>query len=151
MALMRGDATTAFDEAIDAADQEPAGPNASVAAWVAGQAALWLGDGVEARVALERMPIQEGRWFVATRRALEAGVDALEGRVREAASAFDAVLASRLAAGDRFTHALTTIAAAAVLPPDLVPKDATATAGAFLEEIGAAPLLARLTHAEAPR
>ena len=38
----------------------------------------------------------------------------------------------------------------AVLPPDLVPEDAVATARTYLEGIGAAPLLARLARTDAP-
>jgi tetratricopeptide (TPR) repeat protein len=144
MALMAGDVTTAFDETIGAVEEEPLGPNAGPAAWFAGRAAFWLGDLTKARRALNGMPTQEGRWHVAARRALEAGVDALEGRTREAAGAFDSILASRLAAGDPFMHALLTADAVAVLPRDLVPEGAVETARAYLEELGGAPLLARL-------
>jgi len=147
IAMMAGDAATGFEETIGAADEEPLGPNAAGAAWWAGRAAFWLGDLEEARRALSAMPTQEGRWHVAARRGLEAGVDALEGHVREAAAAFDTVLASRLAAGDPFMHALTTTDAIAVLPTELVPEGAVETARAYLEELHAEPLLARLTRA----
>ena len=55
------------------------------------------------------------------------------------------MLAGRLAAGDPFTHALITLDAAAVLPEDLVPEGALASARAYLEELGAQALLARLS------
>jgi hypothetical protein len=147
IALMAGDATTGFDEAIGGADEERLGPNAAPAAWWAGRAAFWLGDLEKARRALAALPVQEGRWHAAARRGLEAGVDALEGHVREAAAAFDTVLASRLAAGDPFMHALTTTDAVAVLPPELVPEGAIETARAYLQELHAEPLLAQLTRA----
>ncbi len=150
VALMAGDLSGAYDDALGAVDEEPMGPNSAVAASCTGRAALWLGDAAKARTALERMPAQEGRWHLAVRRALEAGIDALEGRAREAAAVYDSVLAGRLASGDRFTHALTTLDAVAVLPPDLVPEGAVETARAFLEELGAEPILARLVRADAP-
>jgi tetratricopeptide (TPR) repeat protein len=144
MALMADDVAGACDEALGAVDEEPMGPNAPSAAWVAGHAAVWLGDAAKARAALERMPVQEGRWHAAARRALEAGIDALEGRTREAAAAYDNVLANRLAAGDGFSHALVTIDAVAALPEELVPEGAVADARAYLEELRADALLARL-------
>ena len=148
MALMAGDVSHGCDEALGAVDEEPMGPNAPAAAWVAGHAAVWLGDAAKARMALERMPVQEGRWHAAARRALEAGIDALEGRTREAAAAYDTVLAARLAAGDRFSHALVTLDAVAVLPEELVPEGAIEVARAYLEELRADALIARLDMAE---
>ncbi len=142
--MMTGDVSGACDEALGAVDEEPMGPNAPAAAWVAGRAAVWLGDAARARTALERMPVQEGRWHAAARRALEAGIDALEGRTREAAVAYDTVLAGRLAVGDRFSHALVTLDAVAVLPEELVPEGAVEAARAYLEELRADALIARL-------
>jgi len=147
IALMAGDVSGAFDEALGAVDEEPLGPNADAAAWVAGRAAVWLGDAMKTRTAIERMPMQEGRWHAAARRALETAADALEGRVREAAAAYDSVLAGRLASGDRFTHALVTLDAVSVLPEDLVPEGAVDTARTYLEELRAGALLARLDQA----
>ena len=144
--LTSGDLAGAFDEAIAAIDREAGfGSNSTVAAVFAGHAALWLRDPVRARQALDRMPMEDKRWHLACRRALEAGVDALEGRTREAAAAYDTVLAGRLAAGDPFTHALMTLDAAAVLPEDLVPDGALASTHAYLEGLGAHALLARLS------
>ena len=57
------------------------------------------------------------------------------------------MLAGRLASGDRFTHALVTLDAVAVLPEDLVPEGAVETARAYLEELRAGALLARLDEA----
>lgn len=88
------------------------------------------------------------RSFAALSRSLEAGIAALEGKPRDAAAAYNSVLSGRLAAGDPFGHALITVDAVAVLPEELVPAGAVETARAYLEEIGAAPLLARLTSAQ---
>jgi class 3 adenylate cyclase len=144
--LTSGDLAGAFDEAIAAIDREAGvGNNSSVAAVSAGHAALWLRDPVRARLALDRMPYEDKRWHLACRRALEAGIDALEGRTHEGAAVYDTVLAGRLAAGDPFTHALITLDAAAVLPEDLVPEGALASTHAYLEGLGAHALLARLS------
>jgi class 3 adenylate cyclase/tetratricopeptide (TPR) repeat protein len=144
--LLEGDLTGAFDEAIGAVEAEAvSGPNSFIAAAFAGRAALWLHDPDRARQALSRMPAEDKRWHLAVRRALEAGVAALEGRERDAATVLDSVLAGRLAAGDPFTHALITLDAAAVLPDELMPEGAIAAARSYLTELGAEALLARLT------
>jgi class 3 adenylate cyclase/tetratricopeptide (TPR) repeat protein len=148
LALMRDDVSDAYTEAMVAIDADPAGPNRAFAVWSAGRAALWLGDAAKALAPLERTEASEGRWEIATRRAIAAGIAVLEGRTSEAAEVYETVLAGRLAQGDRFTHALMTIDAVAVLPAELVPEGAVETARAYLEELGAAPLLARLTRAE---
>ena len=150
LALMRGDMSDAYGEAMTAIDAEPAGPNRALAVWCAGRAALWLGDPQKARAPLARTAAAEARWEIATRRAIEAGTAALEGQTREASDAFETLLAGRLAQGDPFGHALMTIDAVAVLPPELVPEGAVETARAYLEELGAPPLLARLAPAEVP-
>ena len=81
--LTAGDLTGAYEEAIAAIDAEAVfGPNSTVAAAFAGHAALWLRDVGRAREALDRTPVEDKSWHVAVRRALEAGVDALEGRSR---------------------------------------------------------------------
>ena len=143
VALMAGDAIDAYDEAMTSIAEEPEGPNAVIAASTGGHAAVWLRDAAKAR-ALLASDAGDGRWAIATRRALEAGIVALEGRTREASSDFESVLAGRLASDDRFSHALITLDAVAVLPSDDVPESAVETASAYLEEIGAEPLLARL-------
>ncbi|HEY7400383.1 MAG TPA: adenylate/guanylate cyclase domain-containing protein [Actinomycetota bacterium] len=148
--LMAGQREQAYEIAMAAVEAEPGGPNAPIAAWGAGRAALALRDVAKARAALERDVALESSWAQATRRAIEAGALALEGKDREALSAYDAALAGRLAAGDRFTHALMTIDAATVLPPHLVPEGAVENARAFLEELGAGALLAALRSVEAP-
>jgi tetratricopeptide (TPR) repeat protein len=150
VSLMAGERARAYDEAMAAIEAEPGGPNAPIAVWGAGRAALAMRDPAKARAPLERSIPFDGTWAEATRRAIEAGIHGLEGRDREASSAYDAVLSGRLAMGDRFTHALITIDAVAVLPPELVPAGAIDTASAFLEEIGAGALLASLKSEDVP-
>jgi hypothetical protein len=146
--LMAGDIGDAFEEGMRAIEEEPGGPNASIAMWCAGRAALWLRDAGKVRAALEREPGEEGGWQASARRALEAGLAALEGHPREAAAAYETFLAERFAKGDRLTHALATVDAVAVLPPDLVPEGAVESARDYLEELGARPLLDRLAGAD---
>ena len=122
IALMAGDVSRACEEAIGAVDEEPMGPNADGRCLGRRPCRVVARRRGEGAAALERMPVQEGRWNAAARRALEAGIDALEGRTREAAAAFDTVLAGRLAVGDWFSHALITLDAVAVLPEELVPE-----------------------------
>jgi len=146
--LTAGDLAGAYDEAVAAIDLEPLGTNSGLAACCAARAALWLGDATRARAALEGMPPDERRWATAARRAVEAGIAALEGNTTEAASAYDTLLAARLAVGDPFTHALMTLDAAAVLPEDLLPEGAVATARTYLEGLGAQGLLTRLARVD---
>ena len=63
---------------------------------------------------------------------------------------FESVLAGRLAQSDLFGHALVTIDATAVLPPDLLPEGAVEAARRRPRAAGAVPLLARLAPAEVP-
>ena len=143
--LTAGNQEAAYAEAISAIDADPGGPNSAVAAVFAARAAFWMRDVAKARVALERQPVQEGTWHVGARRAIEAGIAALEGHAREAGAMYDSVLAGRLAHGEPFTHALVTLDAVAVLQSELVPEGAVDSVRAYLEELGAVPLLARLT------
>ena len=112
----------------------------------AGRAALWMGDAVRARQALDRMPTEERRWTTRSAVRSRRGSPRSKGSRGTAAAVLDNVLAGRLAHGDPFTHALITLDAVAVLPADLVPEGAVAAAGAYLEQLGAAALLARLSH-----
>ena len=146
--LTGGDLVGAYDEAVAAIDLEPLGSNSGIAAWCAARAALWLGDPTRTRAALEAMPPDNRRWATAARRAVEAGIAALEGNPTEAAGAYDALLAARLAVGDPFTHALMTLDAVAVLPEDLLPEGAVETARTYLERLGAQGLLTRLARVD---
>ena len=114
-----------------------------------GHAAIWLRDAAKADAIVDVSRRFDGAWMNAEVRSFEAGIAALEGRPRDAATSFDAVLANRLAVGDPFTHALVTLDAVAVLPPDLVPAGAVDRARSYLEEIGAMPMLERLLRSEA--
>jgi hypothetical protein len=150
VALMAGDVAGAYDEAMASIAAEPEGPNAVIAVATAGHAALWLRDASKARAVLESTEPDEIGWTLATRRAIEAGIMALDGQTREAYANFENVLAGRLAVGDRFSHAFMTADAVAVLPEGEVPEGAVDTARTCLEEIGATPLLVRLKGPPVP-
>lgn len=145
--LMAGDLESAFDLAMAAIRADPQGPNTPMAVTNAGQAASWLRDAAR----LEQL-VAVGRELSGFRvdsvhqaiRAIDAGLAALAGRHREAALAFDSLLANRLSTGHRFAHALLTVDAASVLPAEFVPEGALEAARDHLAELGAAPLLARL-------
>jgi len=142
---MAGDLQGAYARAMDAIDEDPAGMNSSAAVWSGGHAAIWMRDAQRLRALFASTPLVEDRaWIRSTRKAHEAALAALDGHVREAAAAYESVLAERLARGDRFVHAQMVLDAVAVLPPDLVPEGAVETARTYLEELGAAGLLARL-------
>jgi class 3 adenylate cyclase len=146
--LMRGDLAGAFDQAANAIAVDPMGLNVSFAAWTGGHAALWLRDPQRARQMADALDHSARGSEGAARATLDAGVSALEGHLSEARSAFDAVLADRLAVGDRFFHGMITLDAVAVLPPELVPDGAVESARTYLEEIGASALLERLAASE---
>jgi hypothetical protein len=148
VSLCAGDLESSYDFALSVLEADPRGPNTPFAVFTGGHAALWLRDAAKARKFLEVPPRGDHRWVLATRRGLEAGADALEGKHREAASAFESVLASHLTGGEPFAHAFTVIDAVAVLPPELVPAGAVETARIYLEEIGAGALLGRLAESD---
>ncbi len=147
--LLAGETARAYEDAMGAIAEEPDGMNAPAGVLWGGRAALWLGDAAKARAPLDLSPPAPGAWVDCTRRALEAGIAALEGRTEESARTYGSVLADWLAGGDPFDHAFTTVDAVAVLPPELVPEGAVEAATAYLEGLGAVPLLARLMRTEA--
>ncbi len=149
--LMRGDVEGSYEEAMASIREDPSGVNLNLAVWSGGRAALWLRDAakVEAVLAAGGQTDESG-WAAAVRRSYEAGLAALEGHLEQAAGEYRAVLAGRLAAGDRFAHALFVVDATAVLPPDLVPIEDLDAARSYLEELGAAPALERLDTARVP-
>ncbi len=149
-ALMAGDPDGAYREAMGAIEEAPGDINMPLAVWCAGRAALWLGDATKARAAVAAGAGLRTSWLDSACRSFEAGIAALEGLTREAVAGYEAVFAERLAKGDRFAHAISVVDAVAVLPFEMVPPDAFEAARSYLEELGAAPLLARLVASGVP-
>ena len=150
LALMAGDLDRAYHEAMGAIEEAPGDINVPLAVWCAGRAALWLGDTTKARAAVAAGAGRRSSWLDSACRSFEAGIAALEGLTREGVAGYEAVFADRLAKGDRFAHAITVVDAVAVLPFEMVPPDAFEAARSYLEELGAAPLLARLVASGVP-
>ena len=73
----------------------------------------------------------------------------LEGRREEAVDGFEGALRVWKAMQLPFDHAMTAGDAVTVLGADALPRDAIDEAKAFLDGIGAAPLLSRLADARA--
>ncbi len=144
VALMNGELESAFEQALTAITTDPSGINAPLAGRTAGQAAVWMRDPERARRILAEAGEFEGSWNQSIQRTIEAGIAALQGRHEEAAATYVSVLAGRRSAGDPYAHALVAVEAATVLPAHLVPEDAIDSTRAYLESIGATPLLAQL-------
>ncbi|HUF76439.1 MAG TPA: hypothetical protein VMM35_09180, partial [Longimicrobiales bacterium] len=145
--LMRGELERAYEEAMTSITDDPSGLNLPFSMWVAGRAALWLGDTAKVRAVIDAAGDLPEGGAAAGLRSFRAGLLAMEGQHREAVSAYETVLRGRLALGDRFSHAQMVMDMLAVLPHELVPADAVEEARSSLAGIGAVPLLARLEAA----
>ena len=122
--LMAGDVDEGYAEAMASMGEDPGGLNANFGVWIAGRAALWLGDAAKLEAVLAApADVEDTGWAAAMRRSFEAGLTALRGHSKDAAGAYAAVLADRSANGDRFAHAQMVVDATAVLPLDLLPAE----------------------------
>src|SRR5262249_39054877 len=65
MWLVGGGLVGAFDEAMGAIGEEPAGVNVPLCLWTGGRAALWLGDAEKAGAVVEAAASFEVAWVVA--------------------------------------------------------------------------------------
>jgi len=120
--------------------------------WSAGRAALWSLDQLplateRIRRAMDATTSLRGAWIANVRASLDAAVAALEGRREEAVEGFAGALKVWTALKLPFDHAMTVGDAVTVLGVDALPPDAVEQAVAFLEGIGAAPLLSRFAEA----
>jgi class 3 adenylate cyclase/tetratricopeptide (TPR) repeat protein len=110
--------------------------------------ALWLGELPRARTIAERLdanPDARTPVMLAARTAAAAGIAALEGRPDEAIAGFADALRRYESFGWRFLKALVALDFVALLGPDEpAAREATVEARAVLEELRAAPFLARL-------
>jgi class 3 adenylate cyclase/tetratricopeptide (TPR) repeat protein len=144
VSLMEGDLDAAYTEGMAAAAGEPAGGNAPLSLWSAARAAFWLRDREKAVAARGAMDILRGRWIENCRRAIDAGIAALEGRTEDAATGYAQADETWLEMALPLDRAYCVIDAASVLPADTVRADAIASARTYLETLGAAPLARRL-------
>jgi len=147
-----GDPDAGHDFAMTAIDEEPSGANTGLALWSAGRAALWSADQLPTAVARIRRAMDgtsglRGAWIENVRMSLEAAVAGIEGRRQEAMDGFANALTVWTAMKLPFDHAMTVGDAVTVLGTDALPPGAVEEAVAFLEQIGAGPLLSRLEKA----
>ena len=147
-----GDPDAGYDAAMASIAEEASGGNAGLALWSAGRAALWSAEGQplaaeRVRRAMQATTSQRGAWIMNVRASLEAAVAGLEGRREEAIDGYANALKTWTAMELPFDHAMTVGDAVTVLGADALPPGAVDLAAAFLEEIGAAPLLARFARA----
>ncbi|MGQ0669696.1 MAG: hypothetical protein ACT4PO_08515, partial [Actinomycetota bacterium] len=97
---------------------------------------------------LDAMSLLRGRWMDAARRTAEAGLAALEGRTEEASAGYRRALESWSAMDIPLDLALCAIDAVMLLPEGAVPEGAARQAKEILTNLGAVPLLERLSAAE---
>jgi class 3 adenylate cyclase/tetratricopeptide (TPR) repeat protein len=148
--LLRGELDRAYALGMEAVHADPAGMNTPNAVWDAARAALWMRDAAKAREALDATAPLRGRWAAAIQATLRAGLAAIEGRREEAATTYHEAFALWNALDSPIDHAYTAIDAITLLPDDPVSVEAAAQARARLEDLGAIPLLKRMTMAEHP-
>ena len=150
VSLLRGDLELAYEHGMDAVHADPAGMNTPNAVWDAARAALWLRDAAKVRETLEATAPLRGRWAAAVKTTLRAGLAALEGRSQEASSGYREALDAWSSMDVPIDYAFTAIDAITLLPGDPVAIEAADRARAMLTELGAKPLLERLTMADQP-
>ena len=148
--LLKADLEGAYGDAMSAVEADPAGMNTPMAVWVAARAGLWLRDADKVKRALEAMAPLRGGWMEVARRSVEAGLAALEGRNEEAAAGYQRALESWAAMDVPLDLALTAIDAVTLLPADATRDSAARQASEILTDLGAQPLLARLSAAQQP-
>jgi hypothetical protein len=146
-----GDPDAGYDAAM-ASIAEDQGLNSGLALWSAGRAALWSAERLplaaeRIRRAMDVTTSLRGAWIENVRASLEAAVAGLEGRREEAIGGYANALKTWTAMELPFDHAMTVGDAVTVLGADALPPGAVDRATAFLEGIGAAPLLARFARA----
>jgi class 3 adenylate cyclase/tetratricopeptide (TPR) repeat protein len=142
--LARGHFREALDDAAAAVAADPDGINSLIALSIRGRAALWLGEEPAARDALGGMASFHGRWAIAARATIEAGLAALGGRGAEAARQLRAAAELWRALRTPLDLAWCGMDAAYLFDPGDRPEDLVTEARGLLAGIGAIPLLAQL-------
>jgi class 3 adenylate cyclase/tetratricopeptide (TPR) repeat protein len=152
VATNRGDADAGYAAAMAAIEIAPSGMNSPAALWAAGHAALWDPiDGATTvarlRTAIDLTSSHRGAWIANVRRSLEAAIAGIEGRDEDAAAAYAESLRTWRSLQLPFDHAMTVADAVSVVDAAILPDGAVDDARAFLQRIGAGPLLSRLDRA----
>jgi class 3 adenylate cyclase/tetratricopeptide (TPR) repeat protein len=147
--LAAGELETAYGHAAACLDAEPSGINSPVALAIQMRTALWLGDATRAREVLVGMGGFRGRWMAAVRLTGEAGLDALEARKDEAATAYTRALAAWRALDSPLDLAWCALDRAVLRGSSVAPGSEDDEAREIFARIGATPFLARLDRARA--
>jgi tetratricopeptide (TPR) repeat protein len=150
VALLRGDLEGAFDRGMEAVHADPAGMNTPSSVWDASQAAMWMHDAARVRETLEATAPLRGRWAAAIKSTMRAALAATEGRTEEAAARFREALDAWSSMDLPIDYAFAAIDMVTLLPGDPFAIEAGVRARQILTELGAKPLLERLTMAEQP-
>jgi len=143
--LLAADDDGAYDDAMAALELEPLGGNAPMAVWVAVQAACSLRDVVRLASAKEQMTAMRGAWITAVRATADGAAAALTDP-----SDSQRLLASLdgwTALGMPLDHALATLCAVRVLPPESAPVEQVGAARDYLAGLRATSLLRLLDEA----
>jgi hypothetical protein len=145
-----GNPDEGFKEGMAALEEDRGGFNTPFALWSAARAALWSGG--QTATAAERISTilavtedSRGAWIMNARDSLKAALAALEGRREEATTSYAAALETWNSMDLPFDHAVTVGDAMTILGPGALPVKEVDAAVTFLEEIGAEPLLKRIT------
>ena len=145
--LLAGDAAGAYDDGMQSVSLEPTGMNAPNSLSGCLHAAASLGDADKLHRTAAGMRLLNGVWVERQRRAAEASIAAVEGRVDDAVTAYERLLQDWLRADLPLDHAWCVLDALNVLPAERVPDEDVARARSTLRALRAAPLISRMDAA----
>jgi tetratricopeptide (TPR) repeat protein len=146
VALANGQLDDALRQAKRAVEVDPMGINSSIALGIAARAALWMGSLDELRGVFVAMQRVRGRAMAAQRRATEAGIAALEGRLAESAEIFRDAIERWRSVESVLDLALCELDLAIVLGKDHEEASAAKEARDIFEQIGAVVFVQRLVE-----
>lgn len=134
--LLADDAGGALEDASASLALDPSGANAPTSLWAAVQAACVLRDESAITAAVESTSRLRGHWIHLVRETARAGSAALSG-ADDASVLMETVLEAWLSSGLPLDHALATLCAVGVLPPQDVPAGHVARARGYLDGLRA--------------
>ena len=147
MHLLSGETATALAEAVASFQTDPTGINAAEALRIKARAASWLHDTEGARSALAAMEAMRGRVMAAARETVAAGVAALEHRIPESLTHYQAAVRGWKELDSPLQLAFCWIDMSKLLDPQTEANDAANLAHDLLDRVGATPMLTLVTRA----
>ena len=142
--LLGRELTDAYEHGMRAVDLDPTGMNTPSSVVQCAHAATWMHDEEKLQAALAAMQPLPGAWVRRHRDGARAALDALGGRVDEAAASYRQLFDEWTRAEVPLDHAWCVVNALAVLPAEAVPAADIETARHTLQTLRATPLLSRL-------